>query len=96
VRATAGRPLWLPGADVPAHLDGRCVAAEAQQQKTVQQSPQQLRTLRSRIRAANPAFQGCLRACSVPLCGKQAGPDPSHPAVCLCAAWLATSASTPW
>jgi len=22
VRATAGRPLWLPGADVPAHLDG--------------------------------------------------------------------------
>lgn len=27
VRATAGRPLWLPGADVPAHLDGRCVAA---------------------------------------------------------------------
>jgi len=22
VRASAGRPLWLPGADVPAHLDG--------------------------------------------------------------------------
>lgn len=58
MRATAGRPLWLPGADVPAHLDGRCVAAgTAAGMKTVLQSlaPQ---AGRSRIRAANPASKG--------------------------------------